>query len=85
MPTTRKKRTRNLQSSSGLSEAAFMYFAYGSFFEAEDFEERTSPEERADIWKEHREAIIARWRRENPHQPPDFKTWGEELEKAVRC
>jgi hypothetical protein len=63
-----------------LTEAAYLYFSSGSFFEAEDFEQRTSPAERAEIWRKHKEAIIARWRRENPHQPPDFKTWGETME-----
>ena len=76
------RKQRGRKASNGLSEAAFMFFGYGAFFEAEDFEQRTSPEERAEIWKDHRESIIARWRRENPHQPPDFKTHGEVLEEA---
>ena len=75
------KTKRNKRASNGLSEAALMYFSYGAFFEGEPFEEQTPPEERAEIWKAHRAAIISRWRLENPHQPPDFKTWGEELEK----
>ena len=76
------RKQRGRKASSGLTEAAYLFFSFGSYFEAEDFEARTSPEERAEIWAEHREAIIARWRRECPHQPPDFKTWGERLEEA---
>ena len=81
MPT---RMQRGRKASSGLTEAAFMFFGYGSFFEGETFEQRTSPEERAEIWKTHREAIIARFHKECPHQPPDFKTHGETLEEAVR-
>ena len=75
------KTKRNKRATNGLSEAAFIFFSSGPFFEGEDFEEQTSPEERAEIWKAHRATIISRFRLENPHQPPDFKTWGEELEK----
>jgi len=78
------RKQRGRKASSRLTEAAYMFFSYGSFFEGQTFEQRTSPEERAEIWKEHREAIIARWRSECPHQPPEFKTWGETLEEAVR-
>jgi hypothetical protein len=80
------RKQRGRKASSGLTEAAYTYFSYGAFFEGETFEERTSPEERAEIWKTHKESIIARWRSECPHQPPDFKTHGEVLEKreAVR-
>jgi hypothetical protein len=76
------KINRTKRSSNGLSEAAFMFFGYGPFFEAEDFEERTTPAERAEIWETHKEAIIARFHKECPHQPPDFKTHGETLEEV---
>jgi hypothetical protein len=82
MPTNRKKRSRHLQASGGLSEVAYQYFGSGPFFEAEYFEAQTTPEERADIWKEHRAAIIARWRLENPANL-DLGTWGEHLEGAA--
>ena len=76
------RKQRGRKASGGLTEAAYTYFSSGAFFEAEYFEAQTSPEERAEIWKTHKGAIISRWRRENPHQPPDFKTHGETLEEA---
>jgi hypothetical protein len=79
MPTTRRRRTRERTGAGGLSEVAFLYFGSGPFFEAEDFEEQTTEAERKAIWLRHREAIIARWHRENPAQH-DRVTWGERLE-----
>ena len=66
----------------GLSEVAYRYFGDGPFFEAEGFEQQTSPAERAAIWKAHRDAIIERWRLENPANL-DLGTWGEHLEGSA--
>jgi hypothetical protein len=66
----------------GLSEVAYRYFGDGPFFEAERFEQQTSPEERGEIWRAHRAAIIERWRVENPANI-DLGTWGEYLEGAA--
>jgi hypothetical protein len=66
----------------GLPEVAYRYFGCGPFFDAENFEQRTSPEERAEIWRTHRAAIVERWRIENPANI-DLGTWGEFLEGAA--
>jgi hypothetical protein len=80
MATNRKRRPHYQQAANGLTEGAYYFFGNGPYFDGQSFEEETTPEERADIWKEHRETICARWRLENP-QHHDLLTWGELLKK----
>jgi hypothetical protein len=76
---TRKRAGKRSSRLGGLSEAAYYFFAIGPFFAGEKFERETSPVERAEIWRAHRDAIISRWRIENPANLA-LGTWGEYLE-----
>jgi hypothetical protein len=80
MAKNRRRRNRFRQAANGLPEVAYQFFAVGPFWEAEDFEQQTSAEERDEIWKVYRAAIIDRWRLENPANA-DLETWGETLER----
>jgi hypothetical protein len=55
-----------------LTEAVYIYFSAGDFFEAEGFEERTTPAERDALWAKHREAILARHNDEMRQRGPSW-------------
>lgn len=80
MPTNRSRRPRCRQATNGLAEATYSFFGSGPFFDGEKYELQTTETVRGADWKRHREAIIARWRRENP-QHHGLPSWGEMLEK----
>lgn len=66
MPTNRKRIARGRTNAGGLTEAAYIYFTWGDFFEAEGFEDGKSDDELKALWKKHREAIMERRRKEYP-------------------
>lgn len=65
MPTTRVKRTRGRVSSAGITEADFIYFSWGDFFEAENYADGKTEEDLKAFWKAHRESIMTRYMEEN--------------------
>jgi len=67
MATNRTRRTRTQGKRGGISEADYIYFSAGPFFEAENYEDGKSEEELRAFWLEHREAIIERHHHEYPH------------------
>jgi hypothetical protein len=61
MPTTRRRTPRGRMSSAGITEADFLYFTWGPFFEAEGYTDNKTEEELKAFWKEHRGPIMARY------------------------
>ena len=51
--------------SAGLTEATYMYFAFGRFFEAEDYEVGKTAADLRALWNKHRGAIMARYSEAN--------------------
>lgn len=65
-------------SAGGITEADFIYFTCGSFFDAEDYEVGKTKEELKAFWKKHREAILERYfsdRRHAGQRPWPFWEW----------
>ena len=75
MPVKSKRARSRMRQIEGLSEAAFTFFSYGPFFDGEEYELRTTPEERERAWGKHREEIITRYRAEGH----DGWFWGQFL------
>ena len=74
MPTTRIRRNRNrVIGAGGITEVDYIYFTFGDFFDAEDYEIGKSEEELKSFWLKHREKIMERYRREYPD--PSFIPW----------
>ena len=66
MTTTRSKRTRGRAiGAGGISEADYVYFTSGDFFEAENYEIGKSEEELRAFWNAHRKTIMERYSEEN--------------------
>lgn len=66
MPTSRTRRNRaRAVGPGGISEADYIYFTSGDFFEAEGYEDGKSEEELKIFWLRHREAILKRNLEEN--------------------
>ena len=62
MPTTRTKRTRNrIIGAGGITEADYLYFCFGEYFEAEHYERGKTKAELRAFWKKHRKAIMERY------------------------
>jgi hypothetical protein len=45
----------------GLTEADYEYYAHGSFFEAEGYEDDKTPEQLKSFWTKHRSTIMERY------------------------
>jgi hypothetical protein len=65
MATNRKRLPRGRLSSSGITETDYLYFAFGPFFDAEDYEVGKSEEELKAFWMKHRKAILERYSERN--------------------
>jgi len=61
MPTTRRRLPRGRMSAGGITETDFIYFTWGSFFDAEDYEQGKTKDELKAFWKKHRAAILERY------------------------
>jgi hypothetical protein len=80
MPTNRTKRARNRSSGpGGLTEAAYIFFTFGPFFEGEDFANNKTEDELRVFWAKHREAILKRYHHEKGR--PDMDLWGLRYDK----
>ncbi len=66
-------RTRRSLNRQGVAEVVYLFFAFGPFFEAENFADDKSKEELEALWTNHRGAIAARWAVENPARV--FNPW----------
>jgi hypothetical protein len=78
MPTNRTRRTRDRAGAGGITEADYIYFTWGDFFEAEGYADGKTEEELKAFWLKHRAAIMARYEAED-HQEPDpwpVEKWG---------
>lgn len=61
----RPKKSFMKRGSGGISEADYVYFTSGDFFEAENYEIGKSEEELKFFWDKHRGAIMERYLAEN--------------------
>ncbi len=68
MPTNRSRRRRTQVTSSGITEADYIYFTWGAFFEAENYEDRKTKDDLKAFWKAHRTAIMERYNAEEKAQ-----------------
>jgi hypothetical protein len=68
MPTNRGRRTRGKTTGAGgITEADYYYFAWGPFFDAENYETGKTKTGLKAFWKKHREAILDRYFRDGRH------------------
>jgi hypothetical protein len=65
MPTTRRRISRGRSRVGELSEIAYLYYTFGDFFEAEDYEDGKSESELKSFWDKHKNAIMERYLKEN--------------------
>lgn len=78
MPTTRRRLNRTLRNADGISEADYVYFTWGDFFEAQGYKEGKAEAELKTFWRAHRQAIMDRYFREGRHagqRPWPFWEW----------
>ena len=68
MPTKRSRLSRGRILSGGLSQADFIFFTWGPFFEAENYAEGKTDEELKGFWLRHRDAIMERYLERNRKQ-----------------
>ncbi|MBE0427887.1 MAG: hypothetical protein IBX72_14735 [Nitrospirae bacterium] len=61
MPTNRKRSMRTKLTHAGITEADYMYYSWGSFFDAEGYENGKTEEELKAFWIAHRDVIMARF------------------------
>lgn len=89
MPTTRTRQTRGrVNGTGGIAHAAYIYYTWGPFFDAEDYEQGKTKAELKEFWKTHRETILARYLEENrrkglPGRRPDY-FWQEINEARLK-
>lgn len=70
MPSNRTRRTRNRATwAGGITEADYIYFTWGDFFEAEGYTEGKTEAELKAFWHEHKEAIMARFYQDEKQRP----------------
>lgn len=72
MPTNRK-RTSRTRTGLGITESDYLYYTWGTFFEAENYEEGKTKAELKAFWEKHRQAILARYFAEGRH--PGQRPW----------
>ena len=65
MPTTRRRISRGRTGVKGISEIDFLYYSWGPFFEAEDYEDEKSEKDLRSFWDKHKKAIMERYLKEN--------------------
>lgn len=66
MPTTRTKKTRGrVTEAGGITHADYIYFTWGAFFDAENYENGKTKEEIRAFWKKNRAAIMAAYLEKN--------------------
>jgi len=76
MPTNRIRRTRCRATwGDGITEAEYIFFTWGDFFEAEDFAKGKTEDELFALWLKHRAAILERFHAE---AGADFIPWAIE-------
>ncbi|MCX5839411.1 MAG: hypothetical protein NTW71_12995 [Deltaproteobacteria bacterium] len=74
MPTNRTRKTRSrVIGAGGLSEPAYEYFAFGDFFDGEEWMKERTPEEIDNFWKAHRTEILQRYSEENRRKGPGWE------------
>lgn len=61
MPTNRGRRKRTQSTSGGITEADYIYFTCGAFFDAENYGDGKTQDELRAFWKTHRAAIMQRY------------------------
>ena len=76
MATNRNRRTRGRAvGAGGITEADYVFFSFGDFFEGEDWAKGKSEKEIEEFWKAHRGAIMDRYFSENRARGPGSRPW----------
>lgn len=75
MPTTRVRRNRERAGAGGITEADYIYFTAGDFFEAENYEDGKNEADLKVFWEKHRDVITDRFFRENKNKGCGLRPW----------
>lgn len=76
MTTNRQRRKRIAVTQGGISEADYIFFTWGDFFDAEGYREGKTEDQLRDFWKRHETAILARYMAEQERQKhPARRLW----------
>jgi hypothetical protein len=65
MATNRKRTIRKRLLAGGITQVEYLFFSFGPFFEAEDYEVGKTEEELKTFYQKHRDTIMERFFREN--------------------